>query len=543
MKKYVQRCYLKSEGQKGEPGQRGDTGLKGDPGLNGVPGQKGEPGISTSGSNGLPGPKGEPGLMGLMGAPGPRGEKGEKGDIGPQGPPGVKGDAPTRKQLDMCCNTLAAPTIQGSGNDILTVEHGRDITLPCRTSGSPQADKSWSPGVDPTQHGRYVQTTEGLEITNAQYLDSRMFTCTASNIFGSREKHVYLVVIDPIQVNLTPSSLDVTSSSTPSLDFLCTYKGIPPPRVQWFHVGPDGTKQNVTSQAQTGGGRSTLHVSNPDALSSGQYTCNVLNNYESQTKPAIMKGPGSKTVNIGDTVILRCDVAGDPKPTVTWTFPKTGTAVPKDVQLNADGSITIVHVDQFSEGDYQCTATNSFGSATTSGHLNVIVPLVVQTHTEELPVTSETFVELQCTGSGNPSPTLTWQKVDSSPLNSDPSKYIMLPNGNLIITGFNSETDTGYYVCNGTNTQGTAGDYTLVYNTNINFMGEFNANRTIVKNSPVCLAGKHMGVVSRPGDMVIWTVGAGGDTSGPLAEKVTLYSKRPQIGGHVTIAPIAPLGG
>lgn len=49
--------------------------------------------------------------------------------------------------------------------------------------------------MDPTQHGRYVQTTEGLEITNAQYLDSRMFTCTASNIFGSREKHVYLVVI------------------------------------------------------------------------------------------------------------------------------------------------------------------------------------------------------------------------------------------------------------------------------------------------------------------------------------------------------------
>lgn len=28
------------------------------------------------------------------------------------------------------------------------------------------------------------------------------------------------------------------------------------------------------------------------------------------------------------------------------------------------------------------------------------MPLDVQTHTEELPVTSETFVELQCTGSG-----------------------------------------------------------------------------------------------------------------------------------------------
>ena len=49
--------------------------------------------------------------------------------------------------------------------------------------------------MDPTQHARYVQTPEGLEITNAQYLDTRMFTCTASNIFGTQEKHVYLVVI------------------------------------------------------------------------------------------------------------------------------------------------------------------------------------------------------------------------------------------------------------------------------------------------------------------------------------------------------------
>ena len=89
------------------------------------------------------------------------------------------------------------------------------------------------------------------------------------------------------------------------------------------------------------------------------------------------------------------------------------------------------------------------------------MPLVVQTHPEELPVSSETFVELRCEGSGNPTPTLTWQKVGSSPLASDPSKYIMLANGNLIITGFNTDTDTGYYICNGTNTQGTAGDYTL----------------------------------------------------------------------------------
>ncbi|XP_061194934.1 hemicentin-2-like [Saccostrea echinata] len=582
-------------GPKGDAGLKGDIGLKGDPGLNGPPGPKGDSGsVGTSGPIGPLGPKGEPGVMGPRGNSGLPGEKGEKGDMGLQGPPGVKGEAPSQKSLDMCCNRLAAPSIVGPANDIMTVEHGSDVTLPCKTSGAPRADTDWNPGVDPTQHGRYVQSTEGLEISNAQYLDSRMFTCKASNIFGSFEKHIYLVVIDPIQVTLTPKTLDVTASATPSLDFLCTFKGIPPPRVQWFHLGPDGTRQNVTSQAQTGGGRSTLHISNPDAMSTGQYTCNVLNAYQSQSqianvtvhsKPVIMKGPGTETATIGETVILRCDAAGNPQSSVTWTFPKTGTAVPKDVRINPDGSITIVHVDQFSEGDYMCNASNSFGSATASGHLNVIVPLVVQTQTEELPVTSETFIELQCSGSGNPTPTLTWQKVGSSPLNSDPSKYIMLPNGNMIITGFNPEVDSGLYVCNGTSTQGTAGDYTLVYknigplqcnstfkacstkigvscggqcpgNCDVMNSGIVYGFKSYTPTSPICLSGKHLGVVGRPGDTVIWSVEAGGDTfegrqnngitsqfSGPLAEKMTVYTKQPQLGGHTSIAPIAPLGG
>ena len=101
----------------------------------------------------------------------------------------------TKYHYNIANFSSAAPKIQGSTNDILTVEHGHDVTLPCKTSGYPSADKTWSPGVDPTQHARYVQTPEGLEITNAQYLDTRMFTCTASNIFGTQEKHVYLVVI------------------------------------------------------------------------------------------------------------------------------------------------------------------------------------------------------------------------------------------------------------------------------------------------------------------------------------------------------------
>ena len=45
-------------------------------------------------------------------------------------------------------------------------------------------------------------------------------------------------------------------------------------------------------------------------------------------KPVIMQGPGSKTVTIGETVILRCDVAGNPKASITWNFPKVDVYFP-----------------------------------------------------------------------------------------------------------------------------------------------------------------------------------------------------------------------
>lgn len=54
-----------------------------------------------------------------------------------------------------------------------------------------------------------------------------------------------------------------------------------------------------------------------------------------------------------------------------WFFSQTGSIPPKTARINSDGSVTLFHVDAFSEGDYTCTATNSVGSTTASGRLSI----------------------------------------------------------------------------------------------------------------------------------------------------------------------------
>ena len=95
-----------------------------------------------------------------------------------------------------------------------------------------------------------------------------------------------------------------------------------------------------------------------------------------------------------------------------------------------------------------------------------LVPLTVVTNPEEKPVhTGDSFIQLTCTGKGNPPPTLSWTKKGNlNVISGNPGKYLVLQNGNLIITGFDIEHDTGIYYCNGSNGQEQGGDSSICKN-------------------------------------------------------------------------------
>ncbi|CAC5362922.1 HMCN [Mytilus coruscus] len=391
---------------------------------------------------------------------------------------------------------LAKPALTGPSIVVVPVNKGGDVILPCKPTGLPPAQVLWSPAVDPKHQGRYIQTVDGLLIRTAEFTDSTTITCQATNIFGTVNKKFNLIVTDPIQINITPSQSQLDANQNE--DLTCTFSGVPPPTVKWYHVKYNGQREVITSGVTTAAQKSVLHLNLVGALSAGQYICEVANGFENKSvssnlnvisKPVIIEGPNNHLVNIGTTLTLYCDNIANPPASVAWTFPKTGSIPPKTARINSDGSVTLFHVDAFSEGDYTCTATNSVGSTTASGRLNINVPFKVTASPHSRPLVSgESFLQLTCDSSGGGQTKFSWSKTYSPPLSGNPGKYLLVGDG-LIVTSVDLVTDTGVYVCNGTDGNKQGSDKV---------------------NSLVCLAGKHAGAGNN--NKVIWTVEPTTDT-------------------------------
>ncbi|XP_071140351.1 neural cell adhesion molecule L1-like protein [Mytilus edulis] len=490
----------------------------------------------------------------LPGATGPKGEKGSKGDPGHSGGCGSKHRIVQRDLqgllgtqfndvADTCCNHLAKPMLTGPAVVVVPANKGGDVILPCKPTGLPPAQITWSPAVDPKHQGRYIQTVDGLLVRSTEFTDSTTFTCQATNIFGTVNKKFNLIVTDPIKINITPSQSQLNANQKE--DLTCSFSGVPPPTVKWYHVTYNGLKELITSGVTTGAQQSVLHLDSVGALSAGQYICEVANGFENKSvssslnvisKPVIIGGPNNHLVNIGTTLTLYCDNIANPPASVSWNFPKTGSIPPKTARINSDGSVTLFHVDAFSEGDYTCTATNSVGSTTASGRLSINVPFTVTASPHNRPLVSgESFLQLTCDSSGGGQTQFSWSKTNSPPLSGNPGKFLLVGDG-LIVTSVDLATDTGVYVCNGTNGNKQGSDKVVLYKD----MGQLNCSTTFndcgvgisgacggtcpgtctsgniygyfryTLSSLVCLAGKHAGPVNN--NKVIWTVEPTTDT-------------------------------
>ncbi|OWF49966.1 hemicentin-2-like [Mizuhopecten yessoensis] len=562
---------------RGQPGQKGNRGTDGFPGTKG---EKGHYGISgptgPRGYDGTPGPrgpKGEPGTM-LQGMTGPKGDKGDRGEIGPQGAMGTA-SVTSPVNPNKCCDNLSAPQFLRPQTAVVTAPYGSSVILPCSAVGLPHADISWVPPVDPLSLGRYIQEYNGMELQNVKYTDSMTFKCRAHNIFGTVEKYIKLIVTDKVTASVSPSQSSVVGGPNTNVDIVCSWTGTPPPNITWTHVLPGGKSIPLTAGTalSTITNTSTLHVTGAGALDAGMYQCTVTNGIETQTstanvivqsKPGILTGPLSQTVLAGQTIVLRCDVIATPPASVVWTYPHTGTAPPKDVLVNPDGSITIQNINDFNQGTYTCSATNGLGTTTATGQVNVISPVTVSVTPSKLPVhAGDTFTQIACSGTGDPNPTLTWTADNGQPVTSSGGKFLLLGNGELIITNVDPDSDSGIYTCTGNNGKETATAQTIVYND----LGTLSCTTTFADcstttgracggrcpgncdtqggavygyklytpQSVVCLSAKHAGTA---GNDVIWHIINGGSTyesklsngiqsqfSGPLAETAQIWEE------------------
>lgn len=101
----------------------------------------------------------------------------------------------------------------------------------------------------------------------------------------------------------------------------------------------------------------------------------VYTNISQNVAPAkIEKAAKSHTAHIGDTVAFKCDISGNPIPSVTWG---KGKRLLKDegrvlIETAEDFSeLEIENVVKSDEGEYTCLVKNDFGEDTCSVTLTV----------------------------------------------------------------------------------------------------------------------------------------------------------------------------
>ncbi|KAF1646258.1 Netrin receptor DCC, partial [Eudyptes chrysocome] len=167
----------------------------------------------------------------------------------------------------------------------------------------------------------------------------------------------------------------------------------------------------------------------------------------SQTEPV--------TAFAGDTVLLKCEVVGEPMPVVHWQRNQDDLFLsPADTRVAVlpSGALQISRIQHGDSGIYRCLAKNP-ASSRTGNDAEVRVLADPGLHRQQFFLQRPSNVVamegkdavLECCVSGYPPPTFTWLRGDEVlPVRS--KKYSLLAGSNLLISNV-TDDDSGTYTC------------------------------------------------------------------------------------------------
>uniref|UniRef100_A0A8C5IUZ6 Roundabout guidance receptor 2 n=1 Tax=Junco hyemalis TaxID=40217 RepID=A0A8C5IUZ6_JUNHY len=234
-------------------------------------------------------------------------------------------------------------------------------------------------------------------------------------------------------------------------------RGHPEPTIYWKKdkVRIDDREERISIR----GGK--LMISNTRKSDAGMYTCvgtNMVGERDSDPaeltvfeRPTFLRRPINQVVLEEEAVDFRCQVQGDPTPTVRWK--KDDADLPRGrYDIKDDYTLRIKKAASGDEGTYTCIAENRVGKVEASATLTVRAPPQFVVRPRDQIVAQGRTVTFPCETKGNPQPAVFWQKEGSQnllfpnqPLQPN-SRYSVSPTGDLTITNI-QRSDAGYYIC------------------------------------------------------------------------------------------------
>ncbi|CAH6792472.1 Robo2 [Phodopus roborovskii] len=223
-------------------------------------------------------------------------------------------------------------------------------------------------------------------------------------------------------------------------------RGHPEPTIYWKKdkVRIDDKEERISIR----GGK--LMISNTRKSDAGMYTCvgtNMVGERDSDPaeltvfeRPTFLRRPINQVVLEEEAVEFRCQVQGDPQPTVRWKKDEA------DLPRGSNRPVLYPPILLVGDKMQQKESTNELGRCFTKPPPQFVVrprdQIVAQGRTVTFP----------CETKGNPQPAVFWQKEGSQNLlfpnqpQQPTSRYSVSPTGDLTITNI-QRSDAGYYIC------------------------------------------------------------------------------------------------
>ncbi|XP_035738486.1 fasciclin-2-like isoform X6 [Vespa mandarinia] len=199
---------------------------------------------------------------------------------------------------------------------------------------------------------------------------------------------------------------------------LCKVRARPSPSVDWLYNG-ELVKTNDHYIIDT----HALKIKNVQESDDGIYTCRASVpttgelrerpiRVEVHVRPTIEERSTPVDIIEGENENIECKAKGKPPPKYTWvkSLTKQNLSNADRFTVNPDtGDLAIITVNREDAGEYQCTATNAAGSATS----NIVVNVIVKPKIMEFPnvtVIQGNEVDVRCKAFGRPPPRVTFRK-------------------------------------------------------------------------------------------------------------------------------------